>query len=145
MKLELKHGVNEKDRDIILQGLLEYNVGKVPLTQEKGLEIVNLTLRDEENNIVAAIMSRIYGWNAMEVSVLWVHKDYRGQGLGKQLMHEAESIAKGKGCSLIHLSTFDFQAPDFYKKLGFIIFGELDNSPMGHKLCFLKKEILNVN
>lgn len=140
-KFELKQGVNEKDRDIILKALLDFNTSKVPLTQEKGLSVVNMTLRDENDSIVAALMSRVYGWNAMEISVLWVHEDFRGQGLGKQLMEKAEARAKEMECTLIHLNTFDFQAPDFYKKLGYSEFGVLDNSPTGHKMYFLKKDI----
>ena len=70
-----------------------------------------------------------------------MRQDYRGQGLGKQLMEKAELRAKEKRCSLIHLNTFDFQAPEFYKKLGYTVFGELNNSPTGHKMYFLKKDI----
>ncbi len=138
---ELCSEVNDEDKDFIIKALVAYNTSQVPLTQEKGIHQVNLKLRDEQENIVAALLARIYGWNAMEVSILWVDEKHRKKGLGSQLMREAESIARKSNCTLIHLDTFDFQAPEYYKKLGYEVFGELNNSPAGHKRFYLKKDI----
>ena len=46
-----------------------------------------------------------------------------------------------KGCHLIHLDTFDFQAKDFYIKHGYEVFGVLDECPKKHKRYYLKKLI----
>ena len=62
-------------------------------------------------------------------------------GYGSILLKEVEKIAKEKGCYLIHLDTFDFQAKDFYVKHGYEVFGVLDNCPPGHKRYFMKKDI----
>ena len=50
-----------------------------------------------------------------------------------------ENIAAGEGCSLIHPDTFDFQAKDFYRKLGYEVFGILDGCPEWHCRYYLKK------
>ena len=44
---------------------------------------------------------------------------------GSTLLKEVEKIAKEKGCKLVHLDTFDFQAKDFYLKRGYEIFDVL--------------------
>lgn len=47
--------------------------------------------------------------------LLWVDESVRHDGYGSQLLHEIEGIAKEKGCRLILLDSFSFQAPEFYK------------------------------
>ena len=58
-----------------------------------------------------------------------------------QGLKEIENIAIEKGCHLIHLDTFDFQAKDFYIKHGYEVFGVLDECPKKHKRYYLKKLI----
>jgi hypothetical protein len=52
-----------------------------------------------------------------------------------------EEEAKKKGCKLVHLDTYSFQAPEFYKKQGYDIFGILDGYPEGIKRYYLKKDL----
>ncbi len=141
-ELQLIQGIEGDDYKVIGEGLVSYNTSHVPMQQEKGIHPVNLMLKDVNGEIAGALMSRIYGWNAMEISILWVAEKYRGKGLGKRLMMEAESIAIKSNCTLIHLDTFDFQAPEFYKKLGFQLFGVLENSPTGHQRYYFSKKLI---
>jgi hypothetical protein len=39
------------------------------------------------------------------------------------------------------LDTMSFQALDFYLKLGYTVFGRLDDLPEGHSRIFLKKAL----
>lgn len=73
--------------------------------------------------------------------MLWVSEELRGQGYGSKLLNEAENIVLNKGCKLIHLDTWNFQAPEFYKKHGFKVFGILEGFAEGTKRYFLKKEL----
>ena len=45
------------------------------------------------------------------------------------------------GCRSAHLDTFSFQAPDFYKKLGYRVFGAIDYPP-DHRRFFLQKRLV---
>lgn len=53
----------------------------------------------------------------------------------------AEIEGKTRRCKWVLLNTFSFQAPEFYKKFGYQIFGVLDNFFPGHKRYYLKKSL----
>ena len=90
-------------------------------------------------SIVAGLAGETYsGW--LFVRYLWVSDDLRGQGVGRQVLGAAEDRACERGCHSAWLDTFSFQAPDFYRKLGYQVFGELDWSP-DHKRIFLRKQL----
>ena len=126
---------------VVDNGIVEYNLSKVPFTQEPSFISINRVIKDLNGEIVAGINSLLYCWNCLYVDVLWVKEQYRKEGYGSVLLNEVEKIAKEKGCNLIHLDTFDFQAKDFYLKHGYEIFGVLDDCPMEHKRYYMKKNI----
>ncbi len=53
----------------------------------------------------------------------------------------AELEARQRGARCAYLDTFSFQAPDFYKKQGYEVFGELRDFPEGHRRYFLRKQL----
>ena len=75
----------------------------------------------------------------MFIELLFVPERLRGQGVGRQLMAEAERIAREHGLVGIRLDTFEFQARGFYEKLGFTVFGEIADHPPGSSRYFLSK------
>lgn len=46
-----------------------------------------------------------------------------------------------RGAKNAYLNTFSFQAPEFYKTMGYKEFGRLDNFPTGHTPTFLTKAL----
>ena len=78
----------------------------------------------------------------LKVHILAVHEDCRGQGVGTQLMNEAEAIGVKRGCQLAYVDTMEYQAPRFYERLGYAIVGRLDNwDSHGHAKLFLTKAL----
>lgn len=141
----MKEGVMERstreDMMLIDEGIMAYNKGKVPFTQEPAFIPVNRVIRNEEGEIIAGVNSMIYCWRVLAIDVLWVKEAYRKMGYGTRLLQELEKVAKEEKCSMIHLDTFDFQAKGFYEKNGFEVFGTLENCPPGHARYYMKKEI----
>ncbi|MBW5457300.1 GNAT family N-acetyltransferase [Clostridium sporogenes] len=137
----IRESSSEKEADLIVDRIVEYNLSKVSGKQEVPLLCINRVIKDTNGEIIAGILSKMYCWNCIYIDVLWVKEDYRKDGLGTKLLKEVEKIAKEKNCHLIHLDTFDFQAKDFYIKHGYEIFGVLDQCPENHKRYFMKKNI----
>lgn len=136
--LTIKNG-NQEDSDYIIEKLVEYNLSKVPQTQEVAYVWLNKIVENDDKEVVGGILAKMYCWNVIYIDALWINENYRGFGLGEKLLFEIENIAKKEKCYLIHLDTFDFQAKNFYIKNGYELFGVLDNCPKDHKRFFLKK------
>lgn len=93
----------------------------------------------EADSILGIIHGKYFGgWCA--ITDIAVSEHARGKGVGKALMSHVEAEAKQKDCVGIHLTTLSFQAPEFYKKLGFDIYAELDQFA-GGKRILLKKQL----
>jgi GNAT superfamily N-acetyltransferase len=94
--------------------------------------------RDETGEIVAGLTGgTCWGW--LVVDLLWVREDLRGRGIGGRLLATAEQEAIRRGCTGAFLDTLDFQAPAFYQKRGYSVFGELPGLPPGHVRYYLAK------
>jgi 8-oxo-dGTP pyrophosphatase MutT (NUDIX family)/GNAT superfamily N-acetyltransferase len=106
---------------------------------ETGFSQLALFVRDAGSRIMAGLDGSIYaGW--LFVSSLWVHADLRGRGIGRELLARAERRAAELGCHSVRLDTFSFQAPEFYRRLGYEVFGALDYPP-DHRRLFLSKPL----
>lgn len=132
---------SNEEADFVIDKLIEYNLSKVASTQKIDFLNIDRVVEDVKGNIIAGILAKMYCWNCLYIDVLWVEEGYRKDGLGSKLLKEIENIAIEKGCHLIHLDTFDFQAKDFYIKHGYEVFGVLDECPKKHKRYYLKKLI----
>lgn len=58
-------------------------------------------------------------YKEVQVTDLIVLEAYRGQDIGSVLVRKVEEEFKGKRFEHINLTTYGFQALEFYKKLGF--------------------------
>jgi GNAT superfamily N-acetyltransferase len=77
----------------------------------------------------------------LHVDTLFVPPDVRRTGWGRKLMLQAEAEALRRGCHGVWLATFTFQARGFYERLGYSVFGTVDDYPPGHGLIFLSKRL----
>ena len=101
---------------------------------------ITLSLRDAEGKLCGGLVGMVWaGW--LYVQVLWLDQAARGAGHGRQLMHTAERYAYERGARHAHLSSFTFQAPGFYQKHGYEVFGELSDFPSGQSQVFLRKAL----
>ena len=83
-----------------------------------------------------------YTWGGVcGILQLWVHKDHRGAGLGRDLMRQVIDEARARGCASVLLETFDFQAPGLYAKLGFVVVAEIRDKPLGHSEFVMRLDL----
>jgi GNAT superfamily N-acetyltransferase len=140
----IKYTIEKSTREeagFVDDGIVQYNLSKVPFTQDPPFIQINRVIKDPDGKILAGINSVLYCWKCLYIDILWVSEDFRKEGLGTALLKEVEKSAKEHGCNLVHLDTFDFQAKDFYVKNGFQVFAQLDNCPPGHIRYFMKKDL----
>jgi len=99
-----------------------------------------LFLYAPDDTVVGGLIGSTY-WNWLHVSLLWVKEGLRGRGHGARLLALAEDEARKRGAKSAFLDTFSFQAPDFYLRQGYTVFGRLDSFPEGHQRYFLSKQL----
>ncbi|MET9430865.1 GNAT family N-acetyltransferase [Streptomyces sp. NPDC003036] len=75
------------------------------------------------------------------VDMLWVREDQRGTGLGSRLMRAAEDEARRRGCGRMTVSSYTFQAPPFYRRLGYVETGRVRGVPGGHVDVYFEKPL----
>ena len=78
---------------------------------------VTLALKDERG-VDGGLIAQFY-WDWMHVEILAVPERWRGLGLGRALMEQAEAIARKEGCTGVWVDTYSFQSPGFYAALGY--------------------------
>jgi GNAT superfamily N-acetyltransferase len=123
--------------DVIQKGLSAYNQS---VMGEERYEPVRWIVRDAAGQVAGGLLGDLY-FNWLYIAILWVREDLRGCGVGSRLMALAEEYAASQGRTHIHVDTFDFQAPDFYQRLGYTVHGELGPYGEGHIRYYLKKDL----
>jgi ribosomal protein S18 acetylase RimI-like enzyme len=125
------------DMAAVETGLLAYNeahLGKI------NYQKLGILVKNGRNDVVGGLVGASFcGW--VYITTVWVADEYRHQGIGKKLMALAEEEGRRRRCHHVRLETSEVQAPDFYFKLGYSVFGVLDDYPEGVKLYFFQKAL----
>ncbi|MFD3406898.1 GNAT family N-acetyltransferase [Kribbella sp. NPDC058693] len=82
-------------------------------------------------------------WHWLTIDTMWVDDTTRGQGLGSALLRSIEEEGRRRGCQWSDVTTFDFQAPDFYRKAGYLEYGVKHDYPPGHTNYFFRKDLMS--
>ena len=126
--------------DADLQRYLEDNVVNLSFAKTGLTEWfpVGFFLRSERGEWLGGCTGHIWGgW--LHIRWLWVSEILRQRGYGTGLMDAAEAYGRERGAHNATLETHSYQAPDFYKKRGYTVFGTLPDYPVGHSKLFLRK------
>jgi GNAT superfamily N-acetyltransferase len=117
--------------------LYAFNAEATGIRDALGISVFH---RDAQGEIVAGLCGHTWG-GCCEIRQVWVHEKHRGQGMGRRLLERAEAEARGRGCFQIVLATYSFQAPEFYRRLGFEIVAIFPDYPIGHQHLHLRKKL----
>ena len=133
---------NDKFAKYIQKKLIEFNMTQVPLAGTIAPEPINIVIQDDDSRLIGGINATLIRyWKRCHVDTFWIDERYRGTGYGKKLLELIEKIALDKGCTLLEMETYSFQAPKFYLKHGYQIIGIVENHPEKYAQYFFKKEI----
>ena len=122
-----------KDSQRIEKLVYDYYYSLVPKVFDIEEETVCKKIVDKDGNLIAGCTGDIYPWGMMYVDIMWVDEKYRRQELGSNALQALERVAEEKGCYLITLGTFDFQARPYYLKHGYTVFSTKKECPKGHE------------
>ncbi len=102
-------------------------------------EPLSVRLTDETGDLIGGLTA--WTWDTLcSVDMLWVREDQRHAGWGGRLMRAAEAEAVRRGCTDMIVSTYGFQAPGFYPRLGYREKARIPGVPGGHEdVCFHKR------
>jgi len=138
MTYEIIYESNPHPDDVqaLNNGIAEHTQQKMEM---KPLDFFAFFIRDNNEKIVGGCAGdNMYG--CLYVGQLWVTEQLRGKGYGTKLMKQAENLAKTSECNFMAVNTFDWEALDFYKKLGFYVEFERHGFLKESIFYFLRKD-----
>ena len=139
MSIEItRRNISESELDRLRKGFEEYALehGVPPLAQIR----YGVVAMDGDGFVGCASGLADRRW--FFLSDLWVEKEYRGHGTGTKLLQQMETKVLELGVDRIYTWTAGFEAPAFYAKNAYEVFGELENYyPTGHSRIGLRKTL----
>jgi GNAT superfamily N-acetyltransferase len=136
-ELRIEDDPRPEDREQLNERLYEFNARVTGIDDGRWLAIL---FRGEDGQITAGLQGWTWAGTA-HVDTFWIREDLRRQGLGKQLLEAAEAEAIRRGCRVLQLSTHSYQAPGFYRRLGYEEIGALPGWPAGTTRHFFSKTL----
>lgn len=127
---------------IVLEGVRAFN--RTLFSDHPPGQDLAIAIRDPESNEpVGGLIGRTNGgWLAIEL--IFVPEAFRGAGLGTTMIAMAEEEARRRGCHSAWLDTLNSEACSLYRRLGYQVFGELKDYPVGSSRFFLQKKLAPV-
>ena len=93
-------------------------------------DLRELTVKvEDDEGLVAGLSGWTWGTCA-GIGMVWVREDSRRDGWGGRLLAAAEEAARERGCRQLLVSSFTFQAPDFYRHHGYVEFARSEGIPV---------------
>ncbi|MER9329754.1 GNAT family N-acetyltransferase [Mesorhizobium sp. M0488] len=134
--LEIREQPDDSERQVILDALDVYNARLAVPYNPQAFAVL---IKDPGNgHTTGGLWARCY-YDWLNIELIFVPEQLRGQKIGRRLVRSAEHWACRRGCVGVWLDTFEFQAPAFYRSLGYETFGHLPNYPRGFGRYFLRK------
>ena len=133
----LETEVDKARQDLLRTRLRDTNTAASPVLRalrgtpgERELPL-HVWVLDDAGTLAGGLVGHTWT-NWLHVAYLWVDERHRGAGLGSQLLARAERMARHeRGCTSVRLETWDFQAPEFYKKQGYDVVCVIPDYPPG--------------
>ena len=124
-RLVLGDGDSELDSRLSKE-LDTYNFAAVG---ESNLKEFTVKVEESSGELVAGLSGWTWGTCA-GIGMVWVREDSRKEGWGGRMLEAAEELARDRGCRQLLVSSFTFQAPDFYRRNGYTEFARSEGLPV---------------
>lgn len=144
LEISISHESDSEFKSLMQQKIREFNSSVSPyhleIRQEGAIKPINLSVIYQQNEIVAGVYAEMY-WGWLDINYIWVSEGYRHHGIGSEILNKVEKIAKKHDCCKVRLTTYSFQAKEFYIKHGYEVVGQLQDYPPNHTYYMMTKEL----
>ncbi|ONI75406.1 GNAT family N-acetyltransferase [Kribbella sp. ALI-6-A] len=120
-------------------GLDEFNFAATGTTAADQGEL-SVKVVDDAGEIVGGLTAWTWA-GLLGIEMLWIREDHRSEGWGSKLLLAAEEEARRRGCDRACVSSFTFQAPDFYQRHGYTETGRTLGIPGGAEDVHMFKKL----
>lgn len=117
--IDFEPDLSAEDENYIYQGLLAHNVEEIGLPLEE-LRTKRFAFVVRASGVIRAGLVGNIKYKSAFIDTLWVDKNFRQQGLGRQLLEKAEQHATNNACTVIFLNTLTLANVSFYEKSGYV-------------------------
>ena len=122
---------------VLEQGLAEYNEQQ---THRRDWQALAVSVNDPETDVpVGGLVGRT-SLGLFFLDLFYLPERMRHTGIGSAMLRMAEQEALRRGCRAATLVTVNFQAPDFYARHGWEVFGRIPSAP-GVERIFMRKTL----
>ncbi len=139
-----KFDISKENKELLNHNLELYNFSK-----NAWLNPIRYQMKEKEFGFYAYLDEKIIGgaygyiddyyWAFLDL--LFVEETYRTNDIATNLIKQVEDFARENKCVGIKTETWSFQARGFYEKMGFTVYGQLENHPP-HAIDYLLKKVL---
>ena len=123
---------------VIGEGLHRFNVEQSGIDDSRPLAVV---VSDPDTKAVLGGLTGRTSLGLLFVDLFFLPASLRGGGVGRRILQLAEDEARRRGCSVAMLYTISFQAPGFYERHGYRVFGTIPCDPPGTSRVFMTKQL----
>jgi GNAT superfamily N-acetyltransferase len=127
--------IDEQMREAIANGLDDFNDEVIGYGDRKALAVI---VKNASGKVAGGALGRS-SLGLLFLDLFYLPKSLRGSGLGTQILNAFEEEGRKRGCRSAVLYTLSFQAPQFYERNGWRIFGNIPCHPDGTSRVFLTK------
>jgi GNAT superfamily N-acetyltransferase len=128
-----------EDVEAVRAGMRAYELSVLPgLPDESDDVAVHAFVRSDDGELLGGVLANVF-WDGVEIDTLWVADGSRRRGVGAALMLAIEDEARRRGAVVAHLKTV--MAKGFYERLGYSVYGVLEDRPIGTQLFHMKKRL----
>jgi GNAT superfamily N-acetyltransferase len=123
---------------VVGEGLRRYNAEQSGIDDSRPLAVV---VSDPDTNEVLGGITGRTSLGLLFIDLVFLPDELRGGGLGSRILELAEAEGRRRGCRAALLYTISFQAPRFYERHGWRVFGEIACDPPGTSRIFMTKAL----
>src|SRR2546430_857706 len=113
---------------LIADGLDGFNAEQTGVSDRRPLAVL---VRDPETGRVVGGLTGRTSLGLLFIDLVHLPEEWRGSGWGSEILRRAEEEGRRRRCRTAVLYTISFQAPGFYEKNGWRVFGNIPCDPPG--------------